>query len=128
LYVADTGNRRVLILDVTSGVEGDTFGGLEPVETRTEVLDAELGELVGAETLESPSGLELHAGLVFLSDNATSKFYAFDKDGEQIRTLETGLPAGSLGGFTFGPDGKLYFVDILGGRVLRIDPKIDAED
>lgn len=128
LYVADTGNRRVLILDVTSGVEGDTFGGLEPVETRAEVLDAELGELVGAETLESPSGLELHAGLVFLSDNATSKFYAFDKDGEEIRTLETGLPAGSLGGFTFGPDGRLYFVDILGGRVLRIDPKTDAVD
>jgi sugar lactone lactonase YvrE len=44
-------------------------------------------------------------------------------DGTLVRTLDTGLPEGSLGGFTFGPDGRVYFVDTLGGRVFRIDPE-----
>jgi hypothetical protein len=123
LYVADTGNRRVLTLDTTSGVEGDTFPGLEVVATRTEVLDAELELFVGEDVLEQPSGLELHRGLVFVTDHATSQFLAFDLDGTLVRTLDTGLPEGSLGGFTFGPDGRVYFVDTLGGRVFRIDPE-----
>jgi hypothetical protein len=123
LYVADTGNRRILTLDTTSGVEGDTFPGLEEVATRTEILDAELELFVGEDVLERPSGLELHRGLVFVTDHATSQFLAFDEDGKLVRTLETDLPEGSLGGFTFGPDGKVYFVDTLGGRVFRIDPE-----
>ncbi len=123
LYIADTGNQRVLVLDTTSGTEGDTFGGLEDIAVRTEILDAELGMLVGPDKLQRPSGLELYGDLVYVTDNATSKFHVFDKSGEELRTLETGLPDGSIGGFTFGPDGKIYFVDILGGRVLRIDPE-----
>jgi hypothetical protein len=31
--------------------------------------------------------------------------------------------AGSLAGFTFAPDGKIYFTDKVAGRVLRIDPQ-----
>jgi hypothetical protein len=123
LYIADTGNRRILTLDTMSGVEGDTFPGLEFVATRTEIVGAELGQLAGEDVLQRPSGLELHRGLVFVTDHATSQFLAFDKDGELVRTLDTDLPEGSLGGFTFGPDGKVYFVDTLGGRVFRIDPE-----
>jgi hypothetical protein len=38
-----------------------------------------------------------------------------------VRKLATDLPAGSLAGFTFGPDGKIWFVDRKGGRIVRID-------
>ena len=47
----------------------------------------------------------------------------FEKTGTLVRKLETGLPAGSLTGFTFGPDGKIWFTDRTGGRVVRIDPR-----
>ena len=40
----------------------------------------------------------------------------------ELPSGETGLPAGSLGGLVFGPDDKVYFVDMKGNRVLRIDP------
>ncbi|AUX37695.1 MULTISPECIES: hypothetical protein [Sorangium] len=69
-----------------------------------------------------PSGIEVHEGIVYATDHATSRFYAFDLTGRLVRTLDTGLPAGSLAGFTFGPDGKLYFVDLRSSRVYRIDP------
>lgn len=74
-------------------------------------------------TLEMPSGIEVHGDLVFVSDAAQSRLYAFDMGGQIVRTLDTGLAPGSLAGLTIGPDGKVYFVDVLASRVYRIDPK-----
>ncbi len=122
LYVADTGTGRVLVLDAASGTPGNAFGGMEQVEERRRVDGATLLELLPAGTLGLPSGIELHRDLVFVSDHAASAFYAFAKDGSVVNALLTGLPAGSLAGLTLGPDGKVYFVDMLGGRVMRIDP------
>jgi DNA-binding beta-propeller fold protein YncE len=122
LYVADTGHKRIVKLDTTSGTLGKTFSGLETIKARKYMDGATLTELVPPGTLEVPSGIEVQDGLVFVTDNATSKFYAFDPQGQIVRTLDTGLPAGSLAGFTFGPDGRIYFVDMISGRVYRIDP------
>ncbi|WP_437821985.1 hypothetical protein [Sorangium sp. So ce1078] len=122
LYVADTGHKRLLKLDTASGTPGADFDGQEPVVARRHVDGATLVELVAPGTLEVPSGIEIHEGLVFVTDHATSRFHAFDMTGQLVRTLDTGLPAGSLAGFTFGPDGKIYFTDLLSSRVYRIDP------
>ncbi|MEO7331370.1 MAG: hypothetical protein ABI193_22530 [Minicystis sp.] len=122
LYIADTGHKRILTLDTASGTLGKSFSGLETVKTRKYVNDASMSEIVPAGTLEAPSGIEVQDGLVFVSDNATSKLYAFEKGGKLVRTLDTGLPPGSLAGFTFGPDGKIYFVDLVSSQVHRIDP------
>jgi outer membrane protein assembly factor BamB len=85
---------------------------------------AVLVDVVPPGSLEAPSGLEVRNGLLYVSDNVTSRFHAFDMmSGQLVRTLDTGLPPGSLAGLTFGPDGKVYFVDILSARVYRIDPK-----
>ena len=89
---------------------------------RNHVDGAALVELVPPGSLERPSGLELHDGLVFVTDAATGRFHAFDRDGRLVRSLDTGLPAGALAGFAFGTDGRIVFVDRLSGRVLRIDP------
>ena len=43
-------------------------------------------------------------------------------NGALLHKLETGLAAGALAGMAIGPDRKLYFVDVIGNRVLRIDP------
>ena len=44
-----------------------------------------------------------------------------ETSGRIVRHLDTGLAAGSLAGLTLGPDGRLYFVDMLGARILRVD-------
>lgn len=123
LYVADTGASRVARLDTASGTPGATFAGDEGIATRRYVDGAVLVDVVPPGTLQQPSGIELHDELVYVSDAATSRFSAFDLAGQLVRTLDTGLPPGSLSGFTFGPDGKVYFVDHLSGLVYRIDPK-----
>lgn len=124
LYAADTGNGRIVKLDTKSGKKG---GGLdranEPLVDEGMFDGATLEEVVPPGTLEKPSGLEINGGLLYVTDAATSQFHVFDKSGKMIRSLSTDLPGGSLSGFTFGPDKKIWFTDRVGGRVLRIDPK-----
>jgi hypothetical protein len=100
-----------------------SFPGLEGIAERKDIAGAEMFQVVAAGVVQAPSGLEYRDGVIFVTDHATSTFHAFDTAGTSLRTLKTDLPPGSLSGFTFGPDGKVYFVDVIGGRVLRIDPR-----
>lgn len=122
LFVADTGNQRILVLDPSQGQRMVNLPGNEQIVERA-YYEAPLEELVSGGVLEAPSGLEASGGLVFTTDAKTSKIHAFDqKDGTLVRSFDTHLPAGSLAGMNFGPDGKIYFVDRLGGAVYRLDP------
>lgn len=124
LYVADTGNQRIVRLDTKSGTKsGRITRVLEPLKDQGVMKDATIEVVVDTGVLTAPSGLEVKGDLIFVTDAATSTFHVFDKSGTKVRSLETGLPPGSLAGFTFGPDGKIYFADKVGGRVLRIDPR-----
>jgi outer membrane protein assembly factor BamB len=123
LYVADTGNGRIVRLDTRSGTLGQSL------QRRNEQLvaggimnDAVIELVVGPGVVERPSGIEVRGGTLFVTDAATSTFYAFDKAGNVKQKLATGLPARSLSGFTFGPDGKIWFTDRLKNQIVRIDP------
>lgn len=123
LYVADTGNKRVAVLDMESGT---SVGRASPNYDQLEVFelmgDADFQNFVAPGQLDAPSGLALHGEVLFVTDNTTSKIHAYDLEGTWLRSLDTGLTAGSLAGLTIGPDDKIYFVDMLRGRVFRIDP------
>jgi DNA-binding beta-propeller fold protein YncE len=120
LYVADTGNKRIVALDTKSGTVGAAMPSLEPAIPHRMMGDV-LVELVAPGTLEAPSGITLKDKFLYVTDQATSAIHAFDLTGKLVRSLDTGLPAGSLAGLTVGPDGKIYFVDSNTSRVLRID-------
>ena len=124
LYIADTGHGRVVRLDTTKGTKGGHLDRqFEPLKGDAMMTGSDVEEIVPAGTLAKPSGIEIHGGLVYVTDAATSTFNVFDKTGMPVRSLATDLPAGSLAGFTFGPDEKIYFTDKVGGRILRIDPQ-----
>jgi DNA-binding beta-propeller fold protein YncE len=122
LYIADTGNGRIVRLDTASGSAGASFPGHEDVETRRWIEDAVFEEIVPPGVVEAPSGLELFGGLLYVSDSQSGRFYAFDLEGELLHEVDTELGPGSLAGFAFGPEGRIYFADRLTSRVLRIDP------
>ena len=125
LYIADTGNARIVALDTTTGTVGAKVTPKEPMAQDAMVNDAVLTEVVANDgTLQAPSGLEIRNDILYVSDNATSRITAFALDsGKVLNYLDTGLPVGALMGMAFGPDGKLYFVDATSNRVLRIDAK-----
>lgn len=122
LYIADTGNARVVRFDTFSGTPGGSVSpNYDAIQTTT-FDGAALVDVVPAGLLSAPSGLVIHDDLLFVTDNATSRIHAFAKSGVEQRFLDTGLPPGSLAGLAIGPDDKAYFVEKPTGAVYRIDP------
>ena len=132
LYIADTGAGRVIWVNtsdpgVTTNIMGDETQ-MEPLAEYSEVTDVEWGVL--ANGLSSPSGVALHQGILFVSQNGNGKIsgYNLDEDGkgiEKSRTVNTN--AGSIMGLEVGPDGKLWYVDSQNNLVIRIDPYDDSD-
>lgn len=122
LYVADTGNKRILALDPTAGRFIAPMPGNERIVERA-YYEAPVVEVVSGGVLDTPSGLEASGDLIFTTDATTSKIHAFSiAEKKLVRSFDTHLAAGSLSGMNFGPDGKIYFVDRKAGAIYRLDP------
>ena len=121
LYVADTGNNRVNVLDVSTAFQTDEFGGFETlVQESTGATWTPF--VLGADgDLQAPSGLALHKGVLFVGDNLSSRVSAFDLEGNLLQTLDLDIDEGGLMGMRVSPDGEsLYVTDFIGNRVLRV--------
>lgn len=120
LYIADTGNGRIAVLDTASGTRGDDLRLTEPGTQHYEMDGAELWTLV--EGLDQPSGLYLHDGVLYLTEHGAGMIRAYDLDGTELDALDPGLEAGALMGLTVrGPD-DLWLVDAVADQVLRLQP------
>ncbi len=119
LYIADTGNKRVAILDTTKGTPGTELDTLEPT-VPVQMDGVTFSDLVPPGTLQAPSGITFAGQIVYVSDNATGRISAYTPSGQLVRYLDTGLAA--LGALVVGPDGKLYLSDLSAARIYRLDP------
>jgi len=111
LYIADTGNQRVGVLDVkVGGQEGVRLPVKEPQTVLVELTDsARVKSLPGTEgLLVAPSGIALHEGLLYVTDAGSGYIVAFTLSGEVVDWLDTGAPG--LFGLTFNDAGELYVV------------------
>lgn len=125
LYAADPANNRIVSLDTQSGSLGSNIspnydGSVQRMMNGTNVSTFINGGSVSG--MSKPSGIELYDNKFFVSDNATSKIFAFNRQGELLDWLDLGLPAGSIMGMAFDSAGLLYVVDALGQEVYQISP------
>lgn len=123
LYIADTGNRRVGVLDVKQGgQEGIRLPVKEPRTVLVELTDsARVKSLPGSEgLLIAPSGIALHDGLVYVTDAGSGYIVAFARDGQVVDWLDTGAPG--LFGLTFDAEGNLYVVHGPENLLVKISP------
>ncbi len=123
LYIADTGNQRVVRLAVDSGTPGADVLALDPIQIHHAMDGALLETVVDAGTLSAPSGLTLTPDALVVTDNATSRIWWFERDGTPVGSVALDLPAGSLSGITLGPDGQLYVSDLKTGNAYRVQPR-----
>jgi sugar lactone lactonase YvrE len=124
LYVADTGNGRVIALDATSGTVGEPILAYDPITTRVAMNGASIREVVPPGTLVAPSGLVLHEGRVFVADHATGRIRAFERDGALFADIDTGSGAYDIAGIAVGPGGRLYFASLTSGEIRRIEEPV----
>lgn len=128
LYIADTGNRRIAVLDTTAGTRGpDITPNYDQCEQYRQ-KDAVIATFVGGDAngpLRKPSGLALRDGLIWVSDNETSKVLAFDANAQLVDWLDLAvqIPPGSLMGIEFDAQGNLYVVDEKASQVFQVAPK-----
>ena len=124
LYVADCGNNRIAVLDTTTGTQGSPYGpNYDGVGRQVAFEGTDLWTLVDGDDvpgMERPSGLALHDGMLFISDNATSTIFAFDLNGNLLDQVDTGYLEGALMGITFSDDGDLWFVHADWDEVYRV--------
>jgi DNA-binding beta-propeller fold protein YncE len=119
LYIADTGNGRVVEVDTSTGeVAGNIQQTMEPLEEFSKVEGVSFRTLVDG--LSKPSGLALDGETLFIGDNGTGEIIAYNLDGEELGRIQT--PAESLMGLAVGPDGSLWYVDADAEEVVRVDP------
>lgn len=123
LYVADTGNGRIVSIDINAGEQGSTFQPVyEPLAEWGTMENVTVNEFVASGTLERPSGIALADGILYVSDNATGMLHAFDLEtGEEVRTLQTELGDGELAGIEIGPEGRIWFTKMTTGEIFRLD-------
>jgi hypothetical protein len=123
LYIADTGNNRIAILDTESGEQGDDLDRSEwPHTTHYEMEDTNVWTFIeGADVgMEAPSGIALVDGVLLVTDNQTSEVIAFDLEGEEVDRLALELDSGSLMGIAAVSLDELWLVDAQNDRVFSL--------
>jgi sugar lactone lactonase YvrE len=127
LYIADTGNNRIAVLQTDTGEVGERIYPNYDRSSQRKVTGATVETLIDGSSvgLQSPSGLELHDEKLFVSDSATSTIYAFDLEGKLLDKLDvsSAVSGGASLGMAFGPDGGMFIATGDGQSIVRISPK-----
>ncbi len=124
LFIADTGNKRIAVLDTKESSRGQAFraaayhGETPLLETRQPNTKTLVPASAG---LGAPSGLILHNNHLVVGDYATGKIRVYTKAGQLKGELDTGLGRNTLTGITAGPKGELLALDARGGRLVQIN-------
>jgi outer membrane protein assembly factor BamB len=119
LYISDPGNGRVMVLDTTAGTQGSDLPINEPFTEHYEMDGVAATEFIVG--LDTPSGLALQSGVLFVADYKTGTVYAFDLDsGTQVDSLAIGR--GVMGITAPYPD-ELWLTDPIANEVIRITPR-----
>lgn len=140
LYIADTGNNRILVLDPEKAgkgreplrplredeKDGCTTHDLVVPQARlmTLVDGGKLGLCGGSACMARPSGLVLLDDVFFVTDNALGRVLGFARDDGTLRDwLDLEVSAGALMGIEADAEGRLYLVDAEANKLYRIAPK-----
>lgn len=130
LYFIDGGSKQIKRLNVNSGA---VTGNLTVPSTSNEPLggyykvEGATVEIVDTWTTQ-PCGIDVVQGRLIVSDNTNGDIRIYDVTGTPtlLGTIATGQ-AGIMG-VKVGPDGRIWFANYTGNKVVRIDPSPLADD
>ena len=124
LYIADSGNNAIKVLDITAGDTDQRQATMEPGTQHYTMTGEDIWTLIDGDDfgMEVPSGLTIVDDTIFVTDNATSTIFAFTLEGELIDSLETPFPEGALMGIYGSSIDDLWLVNSVDDEVWRLQP------
>ena len=130
LYIVDTGNNRIIAMDTSSGalggpIPGANYDGLGVGQRNyMDAVDWWVVADTEAAGMEEPAGMEMHDGVLYVTDHTQGAVYAFDKtDGALLDFLDLDVGGNALQGMGIDDNGVLWFVDQDAETVFRVLPK-----
>lgn len=122
LYVVDNGNARVVRMDIHTGSVTGTFTPYaEPLAENSIVTGTTWSNYIST-GLVQPSGIDLIGDRLIVSDFSNGDIIIYDNTGAssvELGRIQTGSPG--VAGIKIGPDGKIWYVNMLQNKVFRID-------
>ncbi len=122
LYVADTGNDRIVRLNTTTGSNTGVLSSNEPTAEHSNYTGFSSSTYVNS-GLTEPSGIDVIGNRMIVSDHTTGEIIIYDITGSN--GVELGrIPTGTAGvmGVKIGPDGKIWYVNATTNQVIRLEP------
>ena len=126
LYIADTGNGRILAVDTHTGVRGGDLSSVEegacrgiydkPGPDHYEWEGGTVFELVSG--LDDPTGIELHDDMIFVAESGASYLSAYTLEGELVDEAATGFAPGAMQGIAIDTEGNLWSANSMSSQLL----------
>ena len=130
LYICDTGNQRILRMNINSGVidyELTPYG--ENIEGYYSMTGADFETIIDS-GLVSPTGIDLYENYLLVSDYSNGDIIIYDLTNEngiqEVTRLQTGM-AEDVMGIKAGPDGSIWFVCTNSSKLYQMLPPINGD-
>lgn len=130
LYFSDPGNHRVGSLDPAGGMQTTAITpnyDSASANSQRRMMGTATTTLFDGNTvgMATPSGLALHGGRLYVTDNGRSRVYAITLTGEVVDWLDLSgtVQPGGLQGITLDEEGRIYLADSVGDRVIEVAPR-----
>lgn len=125
LYIVDTGNDRVLRMDINSGMETAMLPPHEPVAEYTE-YDMATWEVVADTGLVEPSGVDLIDNFLLVSDHNTGDIIVYDISGTPVETGRIHTNDPGIMGIKIAPDGSIWYVNATNNELTKLQAPLGA--
>lgn len=124
LYIADSGNTRIAVLDTRSGTSGITIGPNYDGARMSAMEGASLTTLVDGASIGmgEPGGIALHQDVLYVAERLRRVVHAFDLSGTRLDYVDLSDRATELGGVEVDAEGRVYVTTRSPAGVLRLAP------
>ncbi len=121
LYFTDTDNDRVMMMDITSGTFAGNLSPYEPTAEYSSWSNATFS-VAADSALDKPCGIDFIGDRLLVSEYNTGDIIVYVVNGTtavEMGRIVTGAPG--ITGIKVGPDGKIWYTNMITNEVVRLD-------